>query len=110
MALSLKVSEEPKYNKEDLLGIISEDLKSPVDIKEIISRITDGSKFEEFKPLYGPTMVCGWSTIYGYQVGLIGNNGPIYPEAAEKAATFINYVIKEIFQLFSCKMLQVFSW
>ena len=89
MALSLKVSEEPKHNKEDLLGIISEDLKSPVDIKEIISRITDGSKFEEFKPLYGPTMVCGWSTIYGYQVGLIGNNGPIYPEAAEKAATFI---------------------
>ena len=84
-----KVSEEPKHNKEDLLGIISEDLKSPVDIKEIISRITDGSKFEEFKPLYGPTIVCGWSTIYGYQVGLIGNNGPIYPEAAEKAATFI---------------------
>ena len=85
----IKESKSPKYDQDDLLGLISEDLKSPVDIREIISRVTDGSQFEEFKPLYGQTMICGWACIHGYQVGLLGNNGPIYPECAEKAASFI---------------------
>jgi acetyl-CoA carboxylase carboxyltransferase component len=84
-----KISTDPIYNSEELLGIISEDLKSAVDIREIIARFSDGSKFEEFKTLYGPTMVCGWTSVHGYQVGILGNNGPIYPESAEKAATFI---------------------
>ena len=84
-----KISTDPIYNSEELLGIISEDLKSAVDIREIIARFSDGSKFEEFKPLYGPTMICGWTSVHGYQVGILGNNGPIYPESAEKAATFI---------------------
>ncbi|MDB4243788.1 acyl-CoA carboxylase subunit beta [Gammaproteobacteria bacterium] len=84
-----KISSDPIYNQEELLGIIAEDLKSAVDIKEIIARFSDGSKFEEFKPLYGPTMVCGWTSVHGYQVGILGNNGPIYPESAEKAASFI---------------------
>jgi len=82
-------STEPKYNKEELLGILSEDLKSAVDIREIIARFTDGSKFEEFKPLYGSSLVCGWASVHGYQIGIIGNNGPIYPESAEKGASFI---------------------
>ena len=85
----IKESKSPEYDQEDLLGLISEDLKSPVDIREIISRIIDGSQFEEFKPLYGQTMICGWACIHGYQIGVLGNNGPIYPECAEKAATFI---------------------
>jgi len=80
---------EPEYDKEELLGILSEDLKSAVDIKEIIARFVDGSKFEEFKPLYGPSLVCGWAVVHGYQVGIIGNNGPIYPQSAEKGASFI---------------------
>ena len=84
-----KISTNPVYDSEELLGIISEDLKSAVDIREIIARFSDGSKFEEFKPLYGPTMICGWTSVHGYQVGILGNNGPIYPESAEKAATFI---------------------
>ena len=84
-----KISTDPIYKNEELLGLISEDLKSPVDIKEVIARVVDGSKFEEFKPLYGSTMVCGWAGIHGYQVGILGNNGPIYPESAEKAASFI---------------------
>ena len=82
-------SSEPVYDKEELLGILSEDLKSAVDIKEIIARFVDGSKFEEFKPLYGSSLVCGWASVHGYQIGLIGNNGPIYPESAEKGASFI---------------------
>ena len=84
-----KIPEEPIYDQEELLGLISEDLKSPVDIREVIARFADASCFEEFKPLYGPTMICGWASVHGYQVGIVGNNGPIYPESAEKAATFI---------------------
>ncbi len=82
-------SSDPEYDKEELLGILSEDLKSAVDIKEIIARFSDGSKFEEFKPLYGSSLVCGWATVHGYQIGILGNNGPIYPESAEKGASFI---------------------
>jgi acetyl-CoA carboxylase carboxyltransferase component len=84
-----KESIAPIYSQEELLGLISEDLKSPVDIREVVARFVDGSQFEEYKPLYGPTMICGWASVHGYQVGIVGNNGPIYPECAEKAATFI---------------------
>ena len=82
-------SAEPIYEQDELLGILSEDLKSAVDIKEIIARFSDGSRFEEFKPLYGSSLVCGWASVHGYQIGIIGNNGPIYPESAEKGASFI---------------------
>ena len=82
-------SVEPIYEQDELLGILSEDLKSAVDIKEIIARFSDGSRFEEFKPLYGSSLVCGWASVHGYQIGIIGNNGPIYPESAEKGASFI---------------------
>ena len=83
------VGDEPALNPEELLGLVDEDLKSPLDIREVIGRIVDGSRFEEYKPLYGKTMICGWSMMHGYPVGIVGNNGPIYPESAEKAATFI---------------------
>ena len=81
--------EEPLHNQDDLLGLIEPSLKTPFDIREIIGRIADGSKFEEFKPLFGPTIICGFISIHGYPVGILGNNGPIYPKSAEKAATFI---------------------
>ena len=83
------LGDEPTLNPEELLGLVDEDLKSPLDIREVIGRIVDGSRFEEYKPLYGKTMICGWSMMHGYPVGIVGNNGPIYPESAEKAATFI---------------------
>ena len=83
------VEDEPTLDPEELLGLVDEDLKSPLDIREVIGRIVDGSRFEEYKPLYGKTMICGWSMMHGYPVGIVGNNGPIYPESAEKAATFI---------------------
>ena len=83
------LGDEPTLNPEELLGLVDEDLKSPLDIREVIGRIVDGSRFEEYKPLYGKTMICGWSVMHGYPVGIVGNNGPIYPESAEKAATFI---------------------
>ena len=81
--------EEPIHPAEDMLGLVSEDLRSPFDIREVIARVTDGSYFEEFKPLYGPTLICGWSSIHGYPVGILGNNGALFSESAEKAAQFI---------------------
>ncbi len=83
------VAEEPAYDTEELLGIVSRDLRQVVDVREIIARVVDGSRFEEFKSRYGPTMVCGWASIHGYPVGLLGNNGVIHPRAAEKAGQFI---------------------
>jgi acetyl-CoA carboxylase carboxyltransferase component len=79
----------PRHDSEELLGLVSRDLKSALDIREIISRITDGSEFEEFKPAYSATMVCGWAHIHGYPVGILGNNGPIFSETAQKSTQFI---------------------
>ena len=81
--------EEPVHDPEELLGLVSRDLRTPVDVRDVIARTVDGSRFEEFKPRYGPTMVCGWSSIHGHPVGILGNNGVIYPDAAQKAAHFI---------------------
>ena len=74
---------------EELLGIIDPDLRRPVEIRDVIGRIVDGSRFEEFKPRYGQTLVCGFASIHGYPVGILGNNGVIYPDSAEKGAHFI---------------------
>ena len=82
-------SECPLYESEELLGLVSPDLKTPFDIKEAIARFVDGSRFEEFKPLFGPTIVTGWAEVHGYPVGIVGNNGAIYPDSAQKAAHFI---------------------
>ncbi|HNJ98446.1 MAG TPA: carboxyl transferase domain-containing protein [Ilumatobacteraceae bacterium] len=82
-------SDAPLYDPDELLGLVSRDLRQPLDIRDVIARVVDGSRFEEFKPRYGPTMVCGWASIHGHQVGILGNNGVIYPQAAEKAAHFI---------------------
>ncbi|MEM7412771.1 MAG: carboxyl transferase domain-containing protein [Myxococcota bacterium] len=81
--------EEPTLDPEELTGLVSPDLRRPVEIRDVIGRIVDGSRFEEFKPRYGTTLVCGWARIQGYPVGILGNNGVLNPEAAEKAAHFI---------------------
>jgi acetyl-CoA carboxylase carboxyltransferase component len=65
------------------------DLRRPVDIRDVIGRVVDGSRFEEFKPRYGQTLVCGFASIDGYPVGVLGNNGVLYPESAEKGAHFV---------------------
>jgi acetyl-CoA carboxylase carboxyltransferase component len=81
--------DEPAHGPEDLLGLVSRDLRQPVDVRDVIARVVDGSRFEEFKPRYGPSLVCGFASIHGYPIGLLGNNGVLYPESAEKAAHFI---------------------
>ena len=82
-------ADEPIYDPEQLLGIVSRDLRQLVDVRDIIARVVDGSRFEEFKARYGATLVCGWASIHGYPVGILGNNGVIHPKAAEKAGQFI---------------------
>lgn len=81
--------DEPLYPSEDLLGIASADVRIPFDSREVIARIVDGSRFSEFKPLYGPELVCGWAHVHGYPVGILANNGILFPATANKGAQFI---------------------
>jgi acetyl-CoA carboxylase carboxyltransferase component len=81
--------EAPRYDSDELLGIASADVKVPFDVREVIARVVDGSRFSEFKPLYGSTLICGWAYIHGYPVGILGNNGVIFSESANKGAQFI---------------------
>jgi acyl-CoA carboxylase subunit beta len=82
-------SDEPVYDPEELLGIVSRDLRQSVDVRDVVARVVDGSRFEEFKTRYGTTLVCGWASVHGFPVGILANNGVIHPKAAEKAGQFI---------------------
>jgi 3-methylcrotonyl-CoA carboxylase beta subunit len=85
----IKPPTPPVYPEEDLYGVIPTDSRKPFDIREIIARVVDGSEFDEFKPLYGNTLICGFARIWGYPVGIIANNGILFSEAALKGAHFI---------------------
>jgi len=87
--IGMGLGDAPHYDPEELLGILPENNNLPFDMREIIARIVDGSRFHEFKPRYGPTIICGFANIHGYPVGLIGNNGMLFSEAAIKATHFI---------------------
>ncbi len=82
-------NDEPAYDPEELLGIVSRDLRQSVDTRDVLARVVDGSRFEEFKARYGTTLVCGWASVHGYPIGVLANNGVIHPQAAEKAGQFI---------------------
>ena len=82
-------ADDPIYDPEELLGIVNENLRVPFDMREVIARVVDGSRFEEFKPLYGPTLITGWTSISGYPIGILGNNGPLMSESSEKGSQFI---------------------
>ena len=82
--------DEPLFDPEELLGIVGEDLKVPVDPRDVIARVVDGSDFDEFKPLYGSSLVTGWAEIHGYPVGILANaRGILFSEEAQKATQFI---------------------
>ena len=74
---------------DDIYGVVPMDTRKPYDIREIIARLVDGSEFDEFKKLYGQTLVCGFAHIWGYPVGILGNNGILFSESAQKGAHFI---------------------
>ncbi|MGI9017790.1 MAG: acyl-CoA carboxylase subunit beta [Euzebya sp.] len=79
----------PVHDPDDLLGIGSIDIKVPFDVREVIARVVDGSRFEEFKTRYGQTLVCGWASIHGYPVGILGNNGILFSPESQKGSQFI---------------------
>jgi acetyl-CoA carboxylase carboxyltransferase component len=79
----------PARDPEELLGIVSADVRRPFDVREVLARLVDGSRFEEFKPLYGTTLVTGWADLCGYPVGILANNGILFSEEARKGAHFI---------------------
>jgi acetyl-CoA carboxylase carboxyltransferase component len=81
--------EPPRHDPEELLGVVPPDLKVQYDSREVIARIVDGSRFSEFKPRYGSTLVCGWAHLAGFPIGILANNGILFSESAQKGAQFI---------------------
>ena len=82
-------SEEPRHDPAELYGVVPADLRTPYDVREVIARVVDGSRFSEFKAEYGATLVTGFARIYGHAVGIIANNGILFSESAMKGAHFI---------------------
>ncbi len=79
----------PVYDAKEIYGIVPRNISTPYDCREIIARMADGSEFHEFKALFGPTLVCGWAYIHGYQVGILANNGVLFSDSSLKATQFI---------------------
>ena len=88
-ALDIAAPVEPLYDPEEIYGIMPADTRKPYDVREVIARIVDGSELDEFKQLYGPTLVTGFAHIWGYPVGIVANNGILFSESALKGAHFI---------------------
>jgi acetyl-CoA carboxylase carboxyltransferase component len=84
-----KIGAPPKYDAAELLGLVSMDVRQPFDSRDVLARLLDSSEFEEFKPLYGSTLVTGWGSLHGYPIGVLANNGILFSEEAEKGAQFI---------------------
>ena len=89
IGLATRQAAEPFHNAEELYGIIPADTRKPYDVREVIARLVDGSEFDEFKKLYGDTLVCGFAHLYGYPIGIVANNGVLFSESALKGAHFI---------------------
>ena len=87
--VDVKPTKEPLYDSRELYGIIPRDARRPFDVREVIARLVDGSDFDEFKALYGTTLVCGFARIHGYPVGITANNGILFGESAQKGAHFV---------------------
>jgi 3-methylcrotonyl-CoA carboxylase beta subunit len=89
ISLRLATPEAPLYDPAELWGVIPKDARKPYDVREVIARLVDGSRLDEFKARYGSTLVCGFAHVYGYPVGIVANNGILFGESAQKGAHFI---------------------
>ncbi|MFT3755300.1 MAG: carboxyl transferase domain-containing protein [Pseudoxanthomonas sp.] len=85
----IRTPEEPLYDPSELYGVIPADTRKPYDVREVIARLVDGSRFDEFKARYGTTLVCGFAHIHGYPIGIVANNGILFSESALKGAHFV---------------------
>ncbi len=93
-ALDLQPVEAPLYDPSELLGVVPADLRTPYDIREVIARLVDGSRFDEFKARYGTTLVCGFAHVMGMPVGIVANNGVLFSESSLKGAHFVQLCAK----------------
>ena len=89
VSLDIREAAEPAYPTQDVYGVIPADTRQPYDVREVIARVVDGSEFDEFKALFGETLVCGFARIFGYPVGIVANNGILFGESAVKGAHFV---------------------
>lgn len=89
------LAQDPKYAAEEIYGVVPASLRKPYDVREVIARLVDGSELEEFKQLYGTTLVCGYARIHGYPVGILANNGILFSESALKGTHFIELCTRE---------------
>ncbi len=87
--VALREPASPRYDTQELYGVVPANLRKPYDVHEVIARLVDDSEFDEFKRLYGPTVVTGFAHIWGYPVGIIANNGILFSESAQKTAHFV---------------------
>ena len=87
--LDVSAPEDPRYDPAELYGVIPPDLRTPYDVREVIARLVDGSRLDEFKARYGATLVCGFARILGYPIGIVANNGILFSESSLKGAHFI---------------------
>jgi 3-methylcrotonyl-CoA carboxylase beta subunit len=94
MPLKLRPSEEPAFEPFELYGLVPTDKRVPIEVREVIARLVDGSEFDEFKALYGETLVCGFAHLYGMPIGIIANNGILFSESATKGTHFIELCCK----------------
>src|SRR5262249_53274874 len=94
VSLDLFDPRAPAYDASELYGVLPPDVRAPYDVHEVIARIVDGSEFDEFKPLYGATLVTGFARIWGYPVAILANNGILFSESAQKGAHFIENATK----------------
>ncbi len=89
IGLDVQPPEDPLYPAEEIYGILPTDTRHPFDVREVMARLIDGSRFHEFKKEYGPTLVCGFARWWGYPVGIVANNGVLFGESARKGAHFV---------------------
>lgn len=87
--IEMSQSEAPLYDPDELYGIIPDDIKKGFDMREVIARIVDGSRFHEYKPAYGPTLICGYAYIWGHKVGILANNGILFNDSSKKGGHFM---------------------
>lgn len=87
--MDIREPQEPLYAAQEIYGVIPNDSRQPYDVREVIARVVDGSEFDEFKALFGTTLICGFARIHGYPVGIVANNGILFSESAQKGAHFI---------------------
>ncbi|WP_339873394.1 carboxyl transferase domain-containing protein [uncultured Brevundimonas sp.] len=92
--IDVRAPTDPAFDADELYGLIPDDVRAPYDVREVIARLVDGSEFDEFKALYGTTLVCGFARIWGYPVAILANNGVLFSESALKGAHFIELACK----------------